>query len=365
MSENWIPIYQPDLGGDEKKYVLDCLDSTWISSKGRFIREFEDNFAQFCGVRHAASVCNGTAAAHLMLLALGLGPGDEVIVPSLTYVASVNAVAYVGATPVFVDSLPDTLQMDPEDVRKKITSRTKAIMAVHLYGYPCDMNALRDAIAGREIRLVEDCAEAIGTRYCGRHVGAFGDLASFSFFGNKTITTGEGGMVVTDSTRLYDLVRRFKGQGLAANAEYWHDLIGYNYRMTNICAAIGLAQLKRVESILEKKRAIATQYRNGLKGLPLVLHTDLGPVEHSYWMITVLLDEPERRDDLRAALMKAGIETRPVFPPVHTMPMYWKEDLWLPNVERISLAGVNLPSFPGLSADQVDYVCREIRKFLS
>lgn len=365
MSEIWIPVYQPDLGGNEKKYVMECLDSTWISSKGRFISEFEESFARFCGVRHATSVCNGTVAVHLTLLALGVGPGDEVIVPSLTYVASVNAVGYVGATPVFVDSLPGTLQMDPDDVRRKISARTKAVMAVHLYGHPCDMDGLRDAIEGREIHLVEDCAEAIGTRYRDQHVGTFGEIAAFSFFGNKTITTGEGGMVVTDNTELFNLAKRFKGQGLAANAEYWHDLIGYNYRMTNICAALGLAQMERIESILERKRAVSVRYKDGLKGLPLTLHSAVGPVDHSYWMITVLLDEPGLRDDLRAALSKAGIETRPVFPLVHTMPMYRKENLRLPNAERISHAGLNLPSYPDLSTEQIDYVCGEVTKFLS
>jgi len=199
-----IPIYQPSLKGNEKKYVNDCLDSTWISSKGKYIPMFEENFAKYIGSKHATAVCNGTIALHLALLTLGIGPGDEVIVPTLTYIASVNAISYTGATPVFVDSVESTWQMDPDDVQKKITPKTKAIMAVHLYGHPCDLKKLQEIAKKNRLFLVEDCAEAIGTKYNGKHVGTFGDIAAFSFFGNKTITTGEGGMVVTNDKTLYN-----------------------------------------------------------------------------------------------------------------------------------------------------------------
>jgi perosamine synthetase len=241
------PVYQPSLSGNEKKYVIECIDSTWISSKGKFINEFEKKFADYLGVEYAASVSNGTVALHVALLALGIGPGDEVIVPTFTYIASVNSITYTGATPVFVDSDASTWQMDIADTRKKITPKTKAILAVHLYGHPCEIEELRKIADENKIFLIEDTAEALGSEYEGRKVGTFGDISTFSFFGNKTITTGEGGMVVTNDKELYEKCVHIKGQGLAKDAEYWHDIIGYNYRMTNICAAIGLAQLERVE----------------------------------------------------------------------------------------------------------------------
>ena len=212
-------------------------------------------------MEHATSVCNGTMALHLALVALGIGPGDEVIVPTLTYIASVNAITYTGAAPVFVDSLPDTWQMDPEDVRMKITPNTKAIMAVHLYGHPCDMEALTKIADDNGLFLIEDAAEAFGSKFRGRHAGSFGDISCFSFYGNKTITTGEGGMVVSDDDTLYDRSLHFKGQGLAKHREYWHDMIGYNYRMTNICAAIGLAQMEQVDSFLSRKRESSSHLR--------------------------------------------------------------------------------------------------------
>jgi perosamine synthetase len=358
-----IPIYQPSLDGNEKAYVNECLDSTWISSKGRFIPEFERKFAEYTGVKHAASVCNGTAALHLALVALGIGPGDEVIVPTLTYISSVNAIAYTGATPVFVDSLESTWQLDPEDVRRKITPRTRAIMVVHLYGHPCDMDPL--VTIGREhgLFLVEDCAEAFGALYKGRHVGSFGDIATYSFFGNKSITTGEGGMVVTNDETLFDRSVHFKGQGLAKHRQYWHDVIGYNYRMTNICAALGLAQLERADALLLRKREIARLYREGLVGLPVTFHEETKDVRHSFWMCSILVDDPSRRDPLRETLESAGIETRPLFYPVHTMPMYAQKFQRHPIAESIGWRGVNLPSWPFLQEEQIAFICAQIKGF--
>ena len=255
------PVYQPYLTGLEKEYVNDCLDSTWISSKGKYIAEFEQRFASYIGVRRALTVSNGTVAIHVALEALKIGRGDEVLVPTFTYVASANAVAYTGATPVFVDSEAAYWQIDVKDAERKITSRTKAIMPVHLYGHPCDMDAVMALAHKHGLAVVEDCAEAIGATWRGRHVGTFGDVATFSFFGNKTITTGEGGMVVTNSDATAAMVTRLKGQGLSAGREYFHDLIGYNYRMTNICAAIGCAQMERLPEIFEMKLRIAAWYK--------------------------------------------------------------------------------------------------------
>jgi perosamine synthetase len=359
-----IPVYQPSLMGNEKKYVNECLDSTWISSKGKFIPEFETRFAEYTEAKYAATVCNGTVALHLALVALGIGPGDEVIVPTLTYIASVNAISYTGATPVFVDSLPDTWQMDPADVSMKINPRTRAIMAVHLYGHPCDMDALVSIAKEHGIFLVEDCAEAFGSRYNGKHVGTFGAISTYSFFGNKTITSGEGGMVTTNDETLHDRVVHFKGQGLAKHRQYWHDVIGYNYRMTNICAAIGLAQLEQADYFLGKKREIASWYREFLGNVPVTVHGEMGNVVNSFWMCSILVDDPAKRDLLREALDKQGIETRPLFYPVHTMPMYSQKFQRHPVAENLGWRGLNLPSWPGLQKTQVQGVCEEIEKFL-
>lgn len=358
-----IPIYQPSLNGNEKTYVNECLDSTWISSKGRFIPEFERKFAEYTGVKYAATVCNGTVALHLALVALGIGVGDEVIVPTLTYISSVNAIVYTGATPVFVDSLESTWQMDPEDVHRKVTNKTKAIMVVHLYGHPCEMDTLVAIAKEHHLFVLEDCAEAFGALYKGRHIGAFGDIATYSFFGNKTITTGEGGMVVTNDETLYDRAVHFKGQGLAKHRQYWHDVIGYNYRMTNICAAIGLAQFERADELLEKKRQVAHWYAEGLEGVPVTLHQEVGNVRHSFWMCTILVDDPLMRDILREALEEEGIETRPVFYPVHTMPMYAQKFQRHPVAESVGWRGINLPSWPDLKKEQVFEVCGIIRSF--
>ncbi len=357
------PVYQPSLTGNEKKYVLECLDSTWISSKGKFISTFENSFASYIGVRHATSVSNGTVALHLAMLALGIGEGDEVIVPTLTYIASVNSIVYAGATPVFTDSLEDTWQMDPNDVRRKITSKTKAVLAVHLYGHACDMDALVQICKEHDLFLIEDCAEAIGTKYKNQYVGTFGDIATFSFFGNKTITTGEGGMVTTNDQTLYDRANHFKGQGLAMHRQYWHDVVGYNYRMTNICAAIGLAQLEQVEDFIEKKRKIAQRYREGLKNSKYKFHEESKDVFHTYWMCSILVDSPENREPLRDHLATAGIETRPLFYPVHTMPMYAQRFQKHQTAEKLGWLGINLPSYPGLNDEDIDFIIKTILSF--
>lgn len=360
-----FPVYRPSLSGNEKKYVLECLESSWISSKGEFIAKFETEFARFIGVEHAASVSNGTVALHLALMALGIGPGDEVIVPTLTYVASVNAIRYCGAQPVFVDSVASTWQMSPEDVARKISGKTKAILAVHLYGQACDMTALSQLAKEHSLFLVEDCAEALGTSYQKKHVGTFGDISTFSFFGNKTITTGEGGMVVTRDRTLYERSLRLKGQGLAQHREYWHDIVGYNYRMTNVCAAIGLAQLEQIDKFLKAKRAIAEQYHAQLKGLPIELHREAPDTTHSYWMVSMLVNDPTHREPLREHLKALGIETRPLFYPVHTMPMYSSDYDRHVVAENLGWRGINLPSYPALSPTDVKTICDAVKAYFS
>jgi len=295
------------------------------------------------------------------LATLGLGAGDEIIVPSLTYISPVNAIRYVGATPVFADSDPVTWQVNVDDVAARITPRTRAIIVVHLYGQACDMVALAALANAHSLLLIEDCAEALGTRIGGRHVGTFGDIATFSFFGNKTITTGEGGMVVARGAAHQKLALKLRGQGLADDREYWHDVVGFNFRMTNICAAIGLAQLERAEDFIARKRILAEAYTRELQGLPLVLQAEVAGTTHSFWMCSLLTNDPEQRDPLRRALREQGIETRPFFHPVHTMPMYAQGQTGLTVAVDLGARGINLPSWPGLGEEGVQTVCAAIR----
>ena len=361
---SYIPVYQPFLNGNEKKYVNECLDSSWISSKGEFIQRFEDGFGKYIGAKNVTSVCNGTVAIHLALDALGIGPGDEVIVPALTYVASVNTILQTGATPIFVDSLEGTWQVDPEDIKRKISPKTKAVMVVHLYGLPCDMDPILSICEKYGLLLVEDAAEAVGTLYKGQHVGTFGDIATFSFFGNKTITTGEGGMVVAKDASIMERAYHLKTQGVSREREYWHDVLGYNYRMTNLCAAIGLAQLEQVDLILQKKRDVANAYEQGLRGLPVNFHQEQAHTRHSFWMCSISVDDPSMRAPLRDHLKSNGIETRPLFHPAHKLPHCATADTH-PIAESLSARGINLPSYPGLTQFDTDAVIQQIKKFYS
>ena len=354
MIDRALPVYRPLLGDRERRYLLEAFDSGWISSRGEFVRRFEQAFADFVGVPRAVSVCNGTAALHVVLAALGVGPGDEVIVPTFTYVAPVNMIRLVGAEPVFADSDPVTWQLDPADVERRITPRTRAIVAVHIYGQACDMERLT-AIARRyRLLVVEDCAEAFGTRIGERHVGTFGDAATFSFFGNKTITTGEGGMAVARDPDVAARIALLKNQGVSSEREYWHVELAFNYRMTNLEAAIGLAQLERADAVLARKRQIAEGYRHALAGLPLELHGERGGTTHSFWMVSMLVDRADVRPRLRAALADGGVETRPTFVPAHRFPMYARDgEHQHPVADSLGERGINLPSWPGLADDDV------------
>lgn len=360
---SYIPVYQPSLTGNEKKYVNDCLDSTWISSKGKYIQEFEKAFSEKLNVNYSTTVSNGTVAIHLALIALGISEGDEVIVPTLTYIASVNAISYTGATPVFVDSEYATWQMSAADIREKITDKTKAIMAVHLYGQACEMDEIMNIAREYGLFVIEDCAEAFGSKYKDKYVGTFGDVSTFSFFGNKTITTGEGGMVVTNDRTLYERCIHFKGQGLAAHRQYWHDVIGYNYRMTNICAAIGLAQLEQSDSFIARKKEIAQIYKKNLEGVPVVFHEESPNSVHTYWMVSILAKDANERESLREFLASRDIETRPLFYPVHTMPMYSQKFQKHQVAEELGWRGINIPSFPSLTDEEIVYITNAIKDF--
>lgn len=350
-----IPIYQPTVGDLEKRYVNEALDSSWISSRGPFVDRFEHEFAAFAGAEHGIGTANGTVSLHLAFVALGIGPGDEVIVPTLTYVASVNAIAYTGATPVFVDSDPATWNLNPTGIAAAITPRTRAIEVVHLYGHPADLDPILEIARRHELAVIEDAAESHGARYKGKPVGALGTIGSFSFFGNKIITTGEGGMLVTNDAELASRARHYRGQGVSPTRTYWHDVLGFNYRMTNIAAALGCAQLERVESTLAAKRQIAAWYRERLEHSPHVTLQDPAPwADPVHWMNCILVPRA-RRNALIAYLAQRGIETRPFFYPAHTLPMYASSQAY-PVAERLGASGINLPSWPGLTESQVDRI---------
>ena len=358
-----IPVYSPDLSGNELRYVTDAVETTWISSIGTYIERFESALRDTTGAAHAIAVSNGTVALHLAFHCLDIGPGDEVIVPSFTYIASVNTIAQTGATPVLADVRPEDWLLDPADVERRITPRTKAIVPVHLYSGVCDPS-LNELARFKGLRVVEDCAEVLGTTINGRHVGDAADVATFSFFGNKTVTTGEGGAVATSDEALAQRLRKVKGQGQSLDRRYWHDELGFNYRMTNICAAIGTAQMERLDSILARKRAIAGMYRDALTGTGVEFQAVKQGVESSEWLVTLMLPKGTDRAALMEGMSTAGIDTRPVFHCAHHMPMYRKDEV-LPVAEDIAARGISLPSFPGLSDDQIYYVADRLVTLLA
>ena len=358
-----IPVYEPLIGETEKRYAAEAVASTWISSKGRYIDRFETEFAEYCGCGHGIGTCNGTVSLHLALASLGVGPGDEVIVPTFTYVASVNAITYTGATPVFVDSEPRCWNVDTRLIEEKISPRTKAIEVVHIYGSPVDMDPVLALARSRGIAVVEDAAEAHGAEYKGRRVGSLGDLASFSFFANKIITTGEGGMVVTNDADLAERCRHLRGQGVSPTKTYWHDVVGFNYRMTNVAAAIGCAQLERVGDVLARKREIAGRYRAALANVPGITFQGEAPwARNVWWMVSIVVD-PSLRDPLMKHLKENGVDTRPFFHPAHTLPMYRRNESF-PVAERLGASGINLPSAPTLADEQIDTVSRLVAGFM-
>ena len=353
----FLPVYQPDLSGNERAYVLDAVESTWISSRGAYLDRFEAAFAQVVGTPHVTAVCNGTVALHLALHCLDLQPGDEVIVPSFTYIASVNTIIQAGAVPVFVEVAADDWLLDPEAVRAAITPRTRAIMRVHLYGAVCDMDRLAAIAHGHGLAIVEDCAEALGSSWGGRHVGSWSDAATFSFFGNKTVTTGEGGMVIARDAAMLRKLQIAKGQGMDPERRYWHVAMGFNYRMTNLAAAIGLAQIERLDVILARKRAIARRYRDRLANHPFTFQVQKPEVSNSEWLVSLLLPAGTDREAVMQRLAAVRIETRPVFYCAHHMPHHARPDLVLPVSENIAARGISLPSYPTLTEAEVDRVC--------
>jgi perosamine synthetase len=371
-----IRVNEPLLGKEEFNKVLACLKSNWISSQGKFITEFEEKFAHFCGVKYGISTTNGTTALHLALAALGVGPGDEVLLPSFTMVATAFAVSYCGAKPVFIDSEPKTYNIDLDRVsaylrtqEKKGKIKVKVILPVHMYGHPVDMDPLLEIADKFSIAVIEDSAEAHGAEYKGKRCGSFGSLGCFSFYANKIITTGEGGMVVTNDPFLADKARRLKDLAHAPGKRFLHTEIGFNYRMTNLQAALGVAQLKKINTHIKKKRLIAREYIKRLKQIPgLRLPIEQPWAKSVYWMFGVLV-EPAfglGRDEFVNQLKMRGIETRSFFVPMHRQPVF---NLSAKNsghygpypvAEAISEQGFYLPSGLTISRDQIQYICRQI-----
>lgn len=362
-----IPIASPVLDGNEMQYVRECLESTWISSHGKFIDAFERRFAELCGVEHAIACNNGTTALHLALVSLGVGAGDEIIVPDLTYVATANCVRYCNADPVFVDCEPRTFNIDPAAIEAKITPRTKGIIVVHLFGQPCDMDEIQKIADAHGLFIVEDAAEAHGAKYKGRPVGSFGKCATFSFFGNKIVTTGEGGAVVTDDDELASRLRLLRGQGMDPERRYWFPVIGYNYRMTNIAAAIGLAQLERVDRALAFRRRLSAWYDEALADVDVIRPYVEPWAEHSFWMYTIKMapDAALSRDQVLAALDAHGIETRPVFYPMHVLPPYRQAGHDLRNATDCAETGLSLPTHERLTRADVARICDVLRRALT
>jgi len=365
---NRISVAQPCLAGNERKYVLDCLESNWISSAGKYIQAFEESFAKYCGTKHAVSANNGTTALHLALVGLDLKPGDEVIIPTVTYIATANAVRYCGATPVLADVLPDTMNLDPAEIERRITPRTRGIIPVHLYGHPADMDAISTIADRHGLWVLEDAAEAHGAEVNGRKVGALGRCATFSFFGNKIVTTGEGGMITTDDDDLAARLRLFRGQGMDPSRRYWFPVVGYNYRMTNIQAAIGLAQMETIDQALAERDRLAKWYDAALEPLDsqIVRPHCQAWAGQVFWMYNIFLREggEERRNAVMRELDEKGIETRPVFYPMHVLPPYAQEsdfpvaDLW-------AQRGINLPTHQALSRDDVQRIAESLGQALA
>lgn len=354
-----IPIYKPFLNGNEKKYVNECLDSTWISSKGGFIKRFEDGIKNYVGSNYASSCSNGTTALDLAFKAIEVQEGDEIITASFTYVASTNAILINGAIPVFIDIEKDSWNLDVNLIEQKITSKTKAILISNVYGYLPNIEYIRLLCDKFNIFLIEDAAESLGASFNGFKSGTLGHISTFSFFGNKTITTGEGGMVITNEKKLYDRVEVLKNQGNSKTRTYFHDVLGFNYRMTNIQAAIGLAQLEQLDLILNNKIKIYNFYFDKLSPYLTFQKPINKKVTPSYWIVTVLFRDLKQKERVQEGLIKNKIEFRPLFYPVDELSFY-KKNANLNITKKLYNKGICLPSFPSLSEQELNKVCNII-----
>lgn len=356
----------PSISARETSYVLDAVRHGWNRHWNAYLQRFEQAFAEYVGARYALATSSGTGALHLALAALGIGPGDEVIVPDLTWVATANAVLYVGATPVFADVEPDTWCLDPASFEAAITERTRVVIPVHLYGHPARMDRILQIARRHNLCVVEDAAPAIGAEFQGRRVGALGDMGCFSFQGAKLLVTGEGGMLVTNSEALYRRAYALWDQGRTPGT-FWINELGWKYKMSNLQAALGLAQLERVDGFIEAKREIFSWYAEGLSGVPhLRLNAEAPWARSIYWMTSVVLDDccPLGRDQLREKLRQQKIDTRPVFPAISRYGFWPRRQAPQPVADRLGRQGVNLPSGIRLRRHEVDYICSHIRRLL-
>jgi len=368
LKDRTIPVSMPDLSGNEAAYAAEAVASTWISSSGRFLDLFEREFAESCGCRHAVATSSGTTALHLALATLGVGPGDEVIVPSMTYIATANAVTYCGAEPVFVDIDPATWCIDPARIEDAITPRTKGIIPVHLLGHPADMDAVMKIARTHGLWVVEDAAEATFATYRGQAVGSLATAATFSFFGNKILTAGEGGAVTFDDPLLERRMRMLRGQGMDPDRRYHFPIVGFNYRMTNVAAAILCGQMERRERIVARRREIVDLYADRLAGVSgIAIRTDAEWAETAPWMFSCLVDPAAFgccRDDLAKALADRGIDSRPMFIPIHRLPPYReaanRRGTVLPVTDRLGALGIMLPTYSLMTDDDVLHVCDRI-----
>lgn len=366
-----IPLAKPDLNGNEIKNTLHCLITNWISSQGDFVNQFETEFAKYCGVKYGIATANGTVALHLALTALEIGAGDEVIVPDLTFISPINMIIFSGARPVLIDVLPNNGTIDPQEIKKNITPRTKAIIAVHLYGQPCQMDKIMALAKKHNLFVIEDCAEAHGAKYQNQKIGGFGVISCFSFFANKIITTGEGGMCLTNDQKLAEKMRVLLNHGMnKKNKKYWHEILGFNYRLTNLQAGIGLAQLEKIDLALLMRSRISSLYNFYLKNTfdkikSLEKLPNANPV---CWFYSLIINEDNLRDKLLEKLKENNIETRPFFYPAHIMPPYQKyirPGQHFPVSEDLAARGFNLPTFVGLKELQIKYICEILEKNLS
>jgi len=365
---SFIPLAKPSFSLVEKRLVNQALDSGWISSLGSFVEQFGREFAKTVGVKYALPVGNGTAALHLALIALGIGKGDEVIVPALTFVASANSVTYVGAKPVFVDIDPETFNLNLKAAEAKVTPKTKAIMSVDLYGHPVDFARVKSFAKKLKLHFISDSAESLGSLYKGKPFGGIAEVTTFSFFGNKIVTTGEGGMLVTNSKKIYDTAKFYRDQAKDITIHnYYHPAIGYNYAMTNLQAGVGIGQLRRLKMFVKKKRAIADHYRRLLSGVPgLNFQAEASYAKTNWWMFSLLVDKQKfgrSRDELMRLLAKKGIETRPFFYPLPQLPPYKPDNRQnqFPVTDRIAGQGLNLPSFASLTQKEILYIAAQIK----
>jgi perosamine synthetase len=369
----FIPVCEPSIIGNESKYVNDCLDTNWISSSGKYIGLFEEAFAKYCNTKYGIGTCNGTVSLHLALEALGIGPGDEVIIPDFTMIASANSVIYTGATPVFADADIETWCINPELIGQKITKKTKAIMPVHIYGNPCDMDPINKIAKAHDLSVIEDAAEAHGALYKNKKTGSLGDAASFSFYANKILTTGEGGMAVTSSEKLAERMRLLKNHAFTKD-RFTHQEIGYNYRMTNIQAAIGLAQVENADKLVQMRINNAQEYNKRLKNIKgLILPPKKEWAKNVYWMYGIMVNEEfgMPKDRLREALLNHGIDTRSFFVPLHKQPLFTNKSKFknMPGVsgnfpvsEALGRDGLYLPSTSTLPKEKLIFIADTIKK---